>query len=94
MVTRKHYKLMWPGTRWDNPPKCFKVLAMDDGNEFKAEFGDGLDSDGTEKLYTLPKRPNSHAYIENMNKQLIRGTIAYLIISGCPYPFWSLAARM
>ena len=87
------YNEIYPGTRWDEDPKCPEELGVDGGGEFQSDFYAAVSSRGTKVVPGLPHRSETNAYIERDNEELQRGVATLLDASGFPYRFWSYAAR-
>ena len=84
---------MYPGTRWDQPPRCPKELGVDSGTEFLGDFYAEVSKRGTKVVPGLPHRSETDAVLERDNGELQRGVATCLDTAGMPYRFWPYPAK-
>ncbi|KAA8494623.1 Retrovirus-related Pol polyprotein from transposon TNT 1-94 [Porphyridium purpureum] len=65
-----------------------EVVKTDDGREFTGAFSKAVVEHGARHEVAVPRRPNTHAPVESMNRTLLGAVRASLVSSGLPARFW------
>ncbi|KAA8493471.1 Retrovirus-related Pol polyprotein from transposon TNT 1-94 [Porphyridium purpureum] len=68
------------------------VIKTDDGREFSGAFARTVLKHGARHEGAVPRRPNTHAPVESMNRTLLGAVRTTLVAAGLPLRFWEDAA--
>jgi len=92
-TTRDSFREMYPGTRYDEEPRCPENLGDDNGNEWRGEFEEHILKCGIKRIKSIPEESATNSAQEQNNWEIEKGTSDQMQVAAGDYPLWSLPAR-